>query len=57
MKKKKHKGCSYMKVNPLDPRRKTTIKNQKKLNSLIRTNNQLNEEFKIVQRMVHRLHW
>lgn len=39
MKKKKHKCCSYMKVNPLDPRRKTTIKNQKERNEKQRENN------------------
>lgn len=32
MRKKKHKGCSYMKVNPLDPKKRTTIKNQQKQN-------------------------
>lgn len=32
MNKKKHKRCSYMKVNPLDPRKKTTIKNQQEIN-------------------------
>ena len=32
MKKKKHKGCSYMKVNPIDPKKRTTIKAQQKRN-------------------------
>ena len=43
MKKKKHKGCSYMKVNPLDPRKKTTIKNQQE------TNRQKSEEKYLIQ--------
>lgn len=41
--KKRHKRCSYMKVNPLDPRKKTTIKNQQE------TNRQKSDEKYLIQ--------
>lgn len=39
MNKKKHKRCSYMKVNPLDPKKRTTVKAQQQKDLDQRDNN------------------